>query len=546
MNETFELTILTPQQDNKIVQNQIDSLGIEIFNLLQTLNYLRYEINQESSNKTSVLCQLIKQFLNALSTEDPNTIHYEIVKKILESNEVKLAAHLRDTFARELCTKIRVLNVKFKLPQEFKDLIKKIKNNANEAQKKEGCFKGSSLDVIETEFPEKTFKKNNLFLWDYALIDFLKGLGKKTSKEKAKELTEKLSSSDIKKSKNFWFNESPNHLFFSKAILLLAQIIYEEDIKRLIILNKKQVPALTTSTHEQITQILSPSNSIQKEGESHIKILNQDKIIGSISIPAISQNILKSVFKGAKKLNSVTGHRLIRYFPQAAFNLWASGESDYRVLKHERGATEIAELLGLQSHNHVSNIKEIIQAMAYFQFSQNTFSGNLIQLSKHKSSVTHRNNETYIITVGTPLLPYKTFEDGGLLIPLLPDPPLVNPNQYHAHQYLFQMEVMNEFSNQSIFLTKHGFIQITQKMWEKIALSCGINKELLKKVHDRWIQDGTDAPKFLEQTDNEFYTLGEEHHKALQFLKEQGKIRIKNSNRGKASASARKLKNINI
>lgn len=144
-----------------------------------------------------------------------------------------------------------------------------------------------------------------------------------------------------------------------------------------------------------------------------------------------------------------------------------------------------------------------------------------------------------MITVGTPLLPYRTFEDGGLLIPLLQDPPLVNPNQSHAGQYLLQMEVMSELSKQSIALEKDGCAYIPQKLWEELAQLCGINLEVLSKIQDRWTHDGNDGAKFLERIDPDYYTLGNEHRKPLNFLKEQGKLRLKQSERGRASAIKR-------
>lgn len=226
--------------------------------------------------------------------------------------------------------------------------------------------------------------------------------------------------------------------------------------------------------------MLSPKNQII-EVEQKIQVFHQESLLGSIQVPTISQKIVASVFNGVKKLNTVTGHRVMRYFPKSAFDQMINGDADYRVLKIDRGATDIAERLQLSSNKAVSNIKEIIHAMAYFEFMGPHLTGNLIQLSKYRSPITGRQDEGYLITVGTPLLPYYTFEDGGLLIPLLKDPPLVNPNQFHAAQYLLQMQIMGEFSKQSVRLAEEGIVQITQQLWEEIALECGLTAEVLKK-----------------------------------------------------------------
>src|SRR4029079_19143831 len=109
-----------------------------------------------------------------------------------------------------------------------------------------------------------------------------------------------------------------------------------------------------------------------------------------IPIPTIPQKIISSVFNGIQKLNTVTGHRLIRFFVQNAFEQMIDGHSDYRVVKHDRGATDITEALGLSGRKSITNIKEIVHAMAYFEFRDSQIAGNLIQLSKYKSPITGR------------------------------------------------------------------------------------------------------------------------------------------------------------
>lgn len=127
------------------------------------------------------------------------------------------------------------------------------------------------------------------------------------------------------------------------------------------------------------------------------------------------------------------------------------------------------------------------------------------------------------------------------MIPLLEDPPLVSSSYSHAGQYLLQMKAMAEFSKQSVGLAQNGAVQITENTWNELAEQCCLPKEVLRKVLDRWTQDGDDGAKFLERVDGDFYTLGQSHQKALEFLKRQGEIRIEQSNRGKASASKRAM-----
>lgn len=101
------------------------------------------------------------------------------------------------------------------------------------------------------------------------------------------------------------------------------------------------------------------------------------------------------------------------------------------------------------------------------------------------------------------------------------------------------MEIMMQFCEQSMDLAKLGVIKISDEQWRDLARKCGITEEVLKRITNRWPQDGDDAPKFLEKIEDNFYTLGPSHEKALSFLKEQGLKRIKQSQKGKRSALKR-------
>lgn len=503
------------------------------------------------TDKLHIIFQFIEGYISALCTKDPTKVHFDIVRATLKDIDKDLIdnTYIIDMMARQLISHCIKLKNKIKVP----DLLKKQSNH----QEKDIKFDPSSgrtplpLQIIEIEDSDElslSFEEDNMFIWDKALLEIIRLTGthgSKASKDYKKILINRLESCKKKEENplNFWFNfnnptpEEPFHT--SPALRALSHHIFEDIVQRYHNLEKNHVAALTTPIQKDIEIMLSPSNKIEKS-EQHFYITHQENVIAT-SMPAISPKMAEIIFKGASKLNTVTGHRLVRHFPQEAFNSMTLGEKDYRVIRFERGATEIAEKLGLHGKQHISNIKEIIHAMAYFEFSQETFSGNLIQLSKHKSRITNR-EEAYTITVGTPLLPYQTFKDNGLLIPLMGDPPLVSPNQYHAHQYLLQMKIMGVFSNQSIDLVDRGYVEISEYAWQEIALSCGIHKDLLKKILARWIRDGDDAPKLLEHVEDNYYTLGKEHEKAHNFLVRQGEIRKIQSQKGKISAQRKKLK----
>jgi hypothetical protein len=221
-----------------------------------------------------------------------------------------------------------------------------------------------------------------------------------------------------------------------------------------------------------------------------------------------------------------------------------SGNTDYRVIRLDGGFTELAQRLNLKGKKAITTLKEILYAQAHLEFCCQNFSGNFIQLTKYRAP--HTNKDTgLLITIGTLLLPYQTFADGrkdqcSLLIPLVHDPPLVGSNQYHAGQYALQMDIMAELSRNSIEVSNQGCVKISNERWHELAQQSGLTPSIASLIHNRWTQDGDDAPLFLEEVSANHYTLGKAYSKELQFLKSQGRMRLRRSHAGKRSAFKKK------
>ena len=94
-------------------------------------------------------------------------------------------------------------------------------------------------------------------------------------------------------------------------------------------------------------------------------------------------------------------------------------------------------------------------------------------------------------------------------------------------------------SRNSIELAQQGCIKITPERWQELDQQANLIPSIATLIHDRWSQDGDDASMFLEQITKHHYTLGKAYAKELQFLKAQGKMRMRRSHAGKRSASKR-------
>lgn len=489
--------------------------------------------------------QALKNFLLAISSRDPTPFHFDIARKTLGAfNKEALKdddnVYLLAKSFLESCNK---LNKKIKITNSIEKTMSACRK-LDEHDRVSYYLDFAEFPQANNMFEKQFFGKEGLSIWDIAYLKILISTGP-NGQEQAKILSGKFKEKEEKWDRFFWFRkpDQEDQFFHSPAFLTMAGALWKDQVEKRVNFSNKNVPALTTSIHLPISQMLTPKNKVV-ECDNTIQVFHQDSLIGIVPIPAIPQNIVATVFKGVQKLNTVTGHRATRYLIRSAFEQIISGHLDFRVIKRDRGATDIAEELGLRSNQHVSNLREIFHAMAYFEFSQPPFSGNLIQLAKYKSQKTGR-DEGLEITVGTPLVPFQTFDayrqgECGLLIPLLIDPPLVGANQYHAGQYLLQMNIMGELSKNSNQLVQEGAVQLPKDKLEEFARACNLTSEILDKVLDRWTRDGDDGAKFLDRVEDDFYVLGEEHKKAHAFLLQQGERRINQSKRGKASVARKK------
>lgn len=539
-----------------LFQKYKNSTGDEALEVVYKLYLLKEEIR--SVCKPHVAMQIVKEFFLVICPVDPLPFHFDIARKILSKKEID-DSNAVDLLARRFLEHCKKINAVMKLPE---CLISLLQSCSEEVQKNDGLFQSSPLEIMElgetSDQFENHFIRNGMFLWDWCYVKIVSGIGRQ-GKDLSQKVERKLKShlKRFQEAKNgrvleFLFIkedvDNTQHFYHSPAFLGLCEILWHEEVEKLVKFSRKNIPSLSTNVHVPICRILgSRSEVVERHDQGQIQIFEQNDLLGTINIPVIPGKILPMVFKGASKLNSVYGHKLIRFQIQEPFRKMVLGDTDYRVIKLDRGKSELAEILGFKGRKAVTIIGEILYAEAYFNFSQKGISGNLIQLTNYRSPITHR-DDGLLITVGTMLLPFQTFEayrngECGLLIPLLKDPPLVGSNNRTiASLYSLQMNIMAEFSKQSVELFRSGCIHISKDCWEEFCWENKISPSFSKTIHDAWTQDSDTDAKFLEKVEDEFYTLGAEYSKEVAFLKDQGKKRVQASKAGKKSYEARKRK----
>ncbi len=531
----LEIEIYHPKEPTKEVENQASLIGLNMFNLLQTFEHIKKELTLESAKKPHIMWQLINGLISVVSTDDFNQIHIEIVKAALNSLEnnplenksidTKSIIYILARKLNEYCTKLKIYLCK---PKNFLDTYNNIKKIGDKSDQENSSLVIIDFSELYSDDLESLFEKNNMFIWDNEFIGFIKSFGK-TGKELSKKL-EKTLKNNFKSFKDkktnpldFWFNLNPTvekPFYLSPALQLLSQIIWCDETSHNERLITKGVPAITNIVQPKITKTFAPGIEIKDINNKEIGLFENKTMLGRVIIPVTSPKIIGYIRNGLSEFDSVVAQRYLRHLIKWPFAQRISGIEDYRVLRFDGAFSQIAEKMQLKGKKAITQIKHLSYAMDHFKFTGPEITSSLISLAMYKSPITQR-HDACEITVLSPLIPYRTFEDGGLLIPLLNDPPVVGHTFYHARQFNLQWYIIAEFSTQSISLARDEAIQVTENRWKELLEVCKIPQNYLSKIQEAW----TSEEGFLEKIDKDFYTLRKENNKQLEFLKQQGLLR---------------------
>ena len=256
----------------------------------------------------------------------------------------------------------------------------------------------------------------------------------------------------------------------------------------------------------------------------------KNTFLGSVKIATIDSRMLERLMEdGIKYLSSLSAVKLVRHFIKETHEQYIKGNPNYSSLEFPGRGKQIAKCLGLKSGQDITTINALVLLLDNLKFTLPGITSRLISVADCKPNSRYSTKGGWLITVLPPLMPNYIFKDKGcFIIPLLNEPPLIGPNQYHARQYFLQWKITEEFSKQSDNLTRHGWITITKKMWNEWLYALDIPEKYFHEIHEAI----TGVNGYLEVIDTNRYSLKNED-KSLKFLKAQGKKRISGSRGGK-------------
>ncbi len=297
------------------------------------LRCIELETSKESL-PPHILFQLIKSFFGAIKSQDPLAFHHDLSRRILE-NEHKtkeIPSSSIDLLARETCNSFNEMGDKlFPIPL-MQDAIDSLDQSAK------GNGGGDSvLNIIEIDNPnadKECFNEKKIFRPLGIYLKFLESTGKR-GKKQAKKIKER----DVGASSEFWFKTQgrgkDEHFFHSAAFLGFARILWEDKVKKRITFDGKYPPSTVKPTFKTLSSIINAKKDVSSNPDA-INLVKGIDIVGTIDIPLVPNTLHDKVFRGVGKINTVVGHKALRYAVSLPFEQKLKGIADFRSQKTGR------------------------------------------------------------------------------------------------------------------------------------------------------------------------------------------------------------------
>lgn len=537
------------QQLSQLVESYKESYCCSTLDIAYRLRIIEDNLNDAA--KPHVQFQMVKRFLEVISTKDPALFHFDIARLTLSkiAPEVLENDHAVDMLAREFLKKCALLHRMIKWPPGILHFLKSCEEDAEKVAGYASCFQIATFPKAEESF-EKQFFVEGHTLWDQAYLEMLKTIGK-NGREITKTISKNLQNQlDLA----FWFCTPDPTLgvqyFHSPAFIGLAEILWEDICKLSIEKHKHTVAALTKSI---ITTTIQPLMSKELE----IKTIHEKKTVecyeskGSLlcTVACVDPEFMKQICKGIKFFPSITGQRLLRWQVNTGYQNWKNNCENPALICTHGGYRGIAQAIGANPQNNpevIGQVRAILQVEAFCKFTfPDGSTGNLIgirEIEKHKNGEPSKIN----ITLGDVLLPnygqLLAKGDPRRLIPIPAElPPLIGSRNTHSAQGMLQLLILNEFSHQSKRLVENGSVYIPLDKWEEFARQVKLPLKCLPEVIKEWTNEDIHTTAFLEQQGDE-YILTPAFASVNDFFTYQGKQRALGSIAGKKSSENKKLK----
>ena len=386
----------------------------------------------------------------------------------------------------------------------------------------------------------------SMFALDAALADFIAGLTLNGAREAANDWREKWRadwSQTRTPGEPACWERWADPLRIPRV---LARVLWTLKVRPELDRERSEIPILALAVVRDLAESHWAPNRqlVLFEGRA---VLRRDGV-ELAEVPLLDPGDFEAMQRGAERLRSVTGQRVIRHLAREAYELHKAtpGRADVVI---EGGFSGLAEALGERSKKAPETVRDVLRAGQEFKrrWANGSEVGGL-WLYRNEVSEARGRRALLVVTVGTVLRPYFALshlpagERFG--VPVLPMPPFVGERKNDwAGQAVFQFLLEAELVARRLELVREGGARLTPADFERLAAKAGLPSGSWRKVIDRWTQDGNDGPAMLERVGTERFTLAdrEPYKAAREWLLQGGRISAAGrQRRAQAKKGARK------
>ena len=528
--------------DPEVKKKYIEAYGEKELTTAHVFSCIIKELTENPDPRPHVLIQIIIQFFKAINSKDPMSFHQDIARIALseleggEKNDTNRNHHV-DFLARELCESCNRIGEKIFSVPEISLRISELNKTVTTLNLKKSAFEVVEIPLkMNKDIDQKCFTKG-VFTPLHIYYKELELSGIK-GRQRARELKKEKIKADYK----FWFLVPPKEgepFFFSVAFIGLAKRLWEDKISKRIGYVEKYPPCLLSKPYAAINNLMG-SKKEQGETNKQVNLVKGKQLIAQINTPLIPPEFIDKVMKGAGKLNTVIGHKTLRYAISMTYRQKLEGVADFRVKTFDRGFQQLAEEMGVSHKKRIIELREIMYALKHLDVTNITenkaTTGRLIDIAHFRSNSTGREDGLVLTILPTLVANGEATAKGMFLIPMATlSPPTkdIAPTQLHANLYHLQMLVIETFSTKSKELFQHKCIKIDEKEWEQLLNKANLPLKYKEKIIEGWTKDRTDEAKVLEKIDEEHFKLSEAYKEPEKFLIEQGRYKIEASKKWK-------------
>ncbi len=379
--------------------------------------------------------------------------------------------------------------------------------------------------------------ENEPFKLDLEAVQAIKNLDKSYNGEFAKEIVDFLAIVHQNSRQSERAESWKKPLFFH---LIVARIVWRDCVKKKI---SSLINNPTAVTRAVYSEIIVPMQSIKRfdAGERMFLDYNDKETVRlSNQLSVIDEKILKVILPmGASLMSGLTAIKLVTWQLQVINQQFRDGTPKPDKLIIDGGYRGLREILHLNSNKATEELRAIIAVQAGADFKWPCGAHGNILLYKSIEAAPGR-RAVLELTMAEIFCPHYTrrlehlnpTRGGKKLIPIVDICGLVDPRRYHGAQARFQQEIIVAMRDRAIEFAMYGGVRFNNNDFSVLARQSQLPASLIPKVIDRMLNDGNDAPAFLDMIEKDTYSLAESFSNAQKFLINGAKKEISGSKGG--------------